>query len=100
MLASVGAGQPMPRNRGDPIAMRAAYGGSRLPAARSSTMPAIDTSPIHGAGAGRTNAEHQAASRQRALNKMGNSDNMVVAVHRHPPGRGQSQPVSRSAPGR
>jgi hypothetical protein len=77
MLASVGGGQPMPRSKGDPIAMRAAYSSGHVFSGRLE-VPAIDHRQYMERELDMHNSHQSFASRQRVLNKMGHSDNMVI----------------------
>ena len=77
MLGSVGAGQPMPRSKGDPIAMRAAYTSGHVFSGKLE-VPAIDHRQYMERELDMHNSHQSFASRQRVLNKMGHTDNMVV----------------------
>lgn len=77
MLASVGAGQPMPRSVGDPIAMRAAYTSGHVFSGKLD-VPAIDHRQYLERELDMHNSHQSFASRERVLQKMGNSDNMVI----------------------
>jgi hypothetical protein len=77
MLASPGAGQPMPRSKGDPIAMRAAYTSGHVFRGRLD-VPAIDHRQYMERELDMHNSHQSFAARQRVLNEMGHSDNMVI----------------------
>jgi hypothetical protein len=77
MLASPGAGQPMPRSKGDPIAMRAAYTSGHVFGGRLD-VPAIDHRQYMERELDMHNSHQSFAVRQRVLNKMGHSDNLVI----------------------
>jgi hypothetical protein len=76
-LASVGVGQPMPRSVGDPIAMRAAYTSGHVFSGKLD-VPAIDHRQYLERELDMHNSHESFASRERVLQKMGNSDNMVI----------------------
>lgn len=76
-LASAGAGQPMPRSVGDPIAMRAAYTSGHVFRGQLN-VPAIDHRQYMERELDMHNSHQSFASRQRVLHAMGNSDNMVI----------------------
>lgn len=77
MLGSTGAGQPMPRSKGDPIAMRAAYSSGHVFSGKLE-VPAIDHRQYMERELDMHNAHQSFASRQRVLSTMGHSENMVV----------------------
>jgi len=77
MLTSPGAGQPMPRSQGDPIAMRAAYTSGHVFGGRLD-VPAIDHRQYMERELDMHNSHQSFAVRQRVLNEMGHSDNLVV----------------------
>ena len=77
MLASVGAGQPMPRSHGDPIAMRAAYTSGHVFSGKLE-VPAIDHRQYLERELDMHNSHQSFASRQRVLDRMGDSDHMVI----------------------
>jgi hypothetical protein len=77
MLASLGAGQPMPRSKGDPIAMRAAYTSGHVFSGKLD-VPAIDHRQYMERELDMHNAHQSFATRERVLQKAGNNDNMVI----------------------
>ncbi|MCM2313090.1 MAG: DUF6351 family protein, partial [Steroidobacteraceae bacterium] len=77
MLASAGAGLPKPRSVGDPIAMRAAYTSGHVFSGRLD-VPAIDHRQYMERELDMHNSHQSFAARQRVLQAMGNSDNMVI----------------------
>ncbi len=77
MLASPGAAQPMPRSKGDPIAMRAAYTSGHVFSGKLE-VPAIDHRQYMERELDMHNAHQSFASRERVRQRMGHSDHMVV----------------------
>jgi hypothetical protein len=77
MLARPGADQPVPRAKGDPIAMRAAYTSGHVFSGRLD-VPAIDHRQYMERELDMHNSHQSFAARQRVLNKMGHSHNQVV----------------------
>jgi len=77
MLASVGAGQPKPRSVGDMAAMRAAYTSGHVFSGKLS-VPAIDHRQYMERELDMHNSHQSFAVRQRVLDEMGDSDNVVV----------------------
>ena len=76
-LTSVGAGQPMPRSKGDPIAMRAAYSSGHVFSGKLE-VPAIDNRQYMERELDMHNSHQSFAVRQRVLQAMGHGDNLVV----------------------
>jgi hypothetical protein len=76
-LASAGADLPMPRSKGDPIAMRAAYTSGHVFSGELD-VPAIDHRQYMERELDMHNSHQSFATRQRVLQKMGTSENMVV----------------------
>ncbi len=77
MLAGLGTDQPTPRSKGDPIAMRAAYTSGHVFRGKLE-VPAIDHRQYMERELDMHNSHQSFAARQRVLNKMGHSDNMVI----------------------
>jgi hypothetical protein len=77
MLASASADQPAPRSKGDPIAMRAAYTSGHVFGGKLK-VPAIDHRQYMERELDMHNSHQSFAARQRVLNEMGHSDNMVI----------------------
>jgi hypothetical protein len=77
MLASLEPEQPAPRSKGDPIAMRAAYTSGHVFRGKLK-VPAIDHRQYMERELDMHNSHQSFAARQRVLNKMGHSDNMVI----------------------
>jgi len=77
MLQSLGAGLPMPRSKGDPIAMRAAYTSGHV-VSGTLNRPTIDHRQFMERELDMHNSHQSFASRQRVLDRMGNSDMMVI----------------------
>ncbi|HMO47644.1 MAG TPA: DUF6351 family protein [Rubrivivax sp.] len=71
------AGEPAPRSHGDPIAMRAAYTSGHVFSGKLE-VPAIDHRQYMERELDMHNSHQSFASRQRVLDRMGNSDHMVV----------------------
>ena len=67
----------MPRSKGDPIAMRAAYTSGHVFSGELD-VPAIDHRQYMERELDMHNSHQSFASRQRVLQKMGTSDNMVI----------------------
>jgi hypothetical protein len=77
MLESLGADKPMPRSVGDMTAMRAAYTSGHVFSGKLD-VPAIDHRQYMERELDMHNSHQSFAARQRVLNRMGHSDNMVV----------------------
>jgi len=77
MLAGTGAAQPMPRSKGDPIAMRAAYTSGHVFSGKLQ-VPAIDHRQYLERELDMHNSHQSFATRQRVLDRMGDSDHMVI----------------------
>ncbi len=77
MLASAGPQQPMPRSKGDPIAMRAAYTSGHVFSGKLE-VPAIDHRQYMERELDMHNSHQSFAARQRVLDRMGDSDHMVI----------------------
>lgn len=77
MLAGTGPQQPMPRSKGDPIAMRAAYTSGHVFSGKLE-VPAIDHRQYMERELDMHNSHQSFAARQRVLGRMGHSDHMVV----------------------
>ncbi|GAA4402744.1 DUF6351 family protein [Quisquiliibacterium transsilvanicum] len=77
MNASAGAGMPMPRTKGDPIAMRAAYASGHVFDGKLD-VPAIDHRQYMERELDMHNSHQSFAVRKRVLNRAGNSDNLVI----------------------
>jgi len=76
-LPSAGAGLPMPRSKGDPIAMKAAYTSGHVFSGKLN-RPTIDHRQYMERELDMHNSHQSFASRQRVLDRMGNSDMMVI----------------------
>ena len=76
MLAGT-AGQPTPRSVGDMIAMRAAYTSGHVFSGKLN-VPAIDHRQYMERELDMHNSHQSFATRQRVLDRMGKSDNMVI----------------------
>ena len=77
MLGRPGADQPVPRAKGDPVAMRAAYTSGHVFSGRLD-VPAIDHRQYMERELDMHNSHQSFAARQRVVKKMGHSRNMVV----------------------
>ena len=77
MLAGTGVGLPVPRSVGDPIAMRAAYTSGHVFGGKLE-VPAIDHRQYMERELDMHNSHQSFAVRQRVLQKMDHSDNLVV----------------------
>ena len=71
------SGQPKPRSVGDPIAMRAAYTSGHVFSGKLN-VPAIDHRQYMERELDMHNSHQSFAARQRVLDTMGHSDNMVI----------------------
>ena len=76
-LAGIGANLPIPRSKGDPIAMRAAYSSGHFFSGKLD-VPAIDHRQYMERELDMHKSHQSFAARQRVLQKMGTSANMVV----------------------
>lgn len=76
-IASPGEGLPMPRTKGDPIAMRAAYTSGHVFTGRLE-VPAIDHRQYMERELDMHNSHQSFAVRKRVLDRMGHSDNLVI----------------------
>ena len=77
MNLSPGVGMPAPRTQGDAIAMRASYTSGHVYSGRLD-VPAIDHRQYMERELDMHNSHQSFAVRQRVLQKMGHSDNLVV----------------------
>jgi hypothetical protein len=77
MLATVAPDQPVPRSKGDPIAMRAAYTSGHVFSGKLK-VPAIDHRQYLERELDMHNSHQSFATRQRVLKRMGHSDNLVI----------------------
>ena len=77
MLAGSGPQQPTPRSKGDPIAMRAAYTSGHVFSGKLE-VPAIDHRQYMERELDMHNSHQSFAARQRVLDRMDNSDHMVI----------------------
>ena len=77
MNASLGADQPVPRTKGDAIAMRAAYTSGHVFDGKLD-VPAIDHRQYMERELDMHNSHQSFAVRKRVLNRMGHSDNLVI----------------------
>lgn len=77
MNLSPGAGQPAPRTRGDFFAMRAAYTSGHVFRGKLD-VPALDHRQYMERELDMHNSHQSFAARQRVIDEMGDSDNMVI----------------------
>ena len=77
MLAGSGPQQSTPRSKGDPIAMRAAYTSGHVFSGKLE-VPAIDHRQYMERELDMHNSHQSFAARQRVLDRMDNSDHMVI----------------------
>ena len=77
MLESLGADKPMPRSAGDPIAMRAAYTSGHVFSGKLD-VPAIDHRQYMERELDMHNVHQSFAVRQRVIDRMGDSDLLVI----------------------
>ena len=86
----------MPRSKGDPIAMRAAYTSGHVFSGKLD-VPAIDHRQYMERELDMHNSHQSFASRQRVLDRDGPHRQHGDLVHRHHARRGEGQPVAGGA---